>query len=158
MARMSYSRPAQLLVSAMWMLQIFALSLFSVAPQADDYWRCVNSNGCVPQCLAFWMPSQSSDNATCADDGHCTGCAQTATAQSSDRCRFVLVDPDGDALSPLTKASLVAPTFHAALLPVVWPLDALSLPEAAMPSLARRGPPPSDVSRSPFSLRAPPLT
>jgi len=157
MARMTYSRPTRLLVSAMWMLQIFALSLFAVAPQADDYWRCVNSNDCSPRCFALWIPASGVHTTGCADESQNCKREKTATAQSADHCRFVLVDPDGDALSPLTTASLVAPNFHTALLPVVWPLDVPSLPEAAMPSLTRRGLPPSDVSRSPFSLRAPPL-
>lgn len=154
---MTYSRTAQLLVSALWMLQIFALSLFAVAPQSDDYWRCVNSNDCSPRCFALWMPPSGGHTTVCADDSQNCKREKTATAQSADHCRFVLVDPDGDALSPLTKAAFAAPDFHAALLAQVWPLNVPSLPEAAMPSLTRRGPPPSDVSRSPFSLRAPPL-
>lgn len=157
MARMSYSRPARYLVSVMWMLQIFVLSLFSVTPQSDDYWLCVNSQQRSVPCFAFWTPPQTSGTASFAVSDHSQTHEQTATISSSDHHRFVLIDSDGDALSPLTRASLVAPDFHAALLPTVWPLDVPSLPEAPMPSLTRRGPPPSDVSRSPFSLRAPPL-
>jgi hypothetical protein len=155
---MNCRRPARLLISVIWFLQIFVLSLSAVAPQADDYWQCVCSNDCSPRCLAFWTSDQNSSNVGSAANGHSQSCEQAVTVQSSNHCRFVLIDPDGDALTPLTSASFVAPDFHATPLPTVWPLSIPSLPEAAMPSLTRRGPPPSNLSRSPFSLRAPPLS
>lgn len=152
MAHMVYSRPTRLLISAMWILQIFVLSLFAVAPQADDYWLCVNSNGAVSRCFAL---EASDPILSQADNSHSQN-FQLSAALSSKHCRFMLIDPDGDTLSPLTKAAVVAPDVHA-VLPMVWPSKATSLLQVVLSSQQRRGPPLSAVARLPFSLRAPPL-
>ncbi len=158
LAPMSYSasrpRAALLLVSAMWMLQIFALVLSAVAPQSDDYWQCV-SKGYIVRLPAFAMPAPDDEaprRATASHDAK----RSVATAGLAPHCRFVLVDPDGDALTPLARTAFVAPHFYTIPVAALRPLDVPPARDVTLSAVSRRGPPASQTARAPFSLRAPP--
>lgn len=158
LAPMSYSanrpRAALLLVSAMWMLQIFALVLSAVAPQSDDYWQCV-SKGYIVRLPAFATPAPDDEAPNGAMASH--DAKQSVTTMSlAPHCRFVLVDPDGDALTPLVRTAFVAPHLDTIAVAAPRPLDVPLARDATLSAALRRGPPPSQTARAPFSLRAPP--
>lgn len=155
---MSYSRirrcVALLLVSAMWMLQIFALVLSAVAPQSDDYWQCV-SKGYIVRLPAFATPAPDDEAPHRATANH-DARQSVATASLAPHCRFVLVDPDGDALTPLARTAFVAPHLDTIAVATPRPLGVPLARDVTLSAVSRRGPPPSQTARAPSSLRAPP--
>lgn len=158
LARMNHSRSrprvALLLVSAMWMLQIFALVLSAVAPQSDDYWQCV-SKGYILRLPAFAMPAPDDETPNLAPVRHDAKQSVT-TASLAPHCRFVLIDPDGDALTPLVRTAFAAPHFYTIAVAAPRPLDVPLARDVTLSAVSRRGPPASQTARAPFSLRAPP--
>lgn len=158
LARMNHSRSRRcvtlLLVSAMWMLQIFALVLSATAPQSDDYWQCV-SKGYILRLPAFAMPAPDDEAPNLAPLSH--DAKQSVTTPSlAPHCRFVLIDPDGDALTLLVRMAFAAPHLNTIAVAAPRPLGVPLARDVTLSVVSRRGPPLSQTARAPFSLRAPP--
>ena len=136
------------------MLQVFALVLSAVAPQSDDYWQCV-SKGYILRLPAFATPTPDDEAPNIAPVSHDHEQSIT-TAGLAPHCRFVLVDPDGDALNLLARTAFVAPHFYTIAVAALWPLDVPLARDVILSAVSRRGSPVSQTARAPFSLRAPP--